>query len=438
MSYQKAYDYYGPFPRGRTLNAYERARPHPNSRDLYEGLNKESVGVIPKPTLDNLVSRQDIQPKNLTYLGSYNWIEATVPSIIVPGSPRVWVDRPLAISVALDHGYNFVDQNGHRMGSRTLFPLIRAVQDVESQSGIEGEDKFDWSSVDFVTDRNGLRKLLRWINAAPGDPPRDFRIDTQLAGSKTVLVNRWEQITKEQPGTRRSYGFNFEETMTVPSPGCERGTGHHRIVTYDFDGLKLVVRFEVDACLPSDDPESKTIRKPHIDNDDDDDDTALLGALSGLFIGASSHSTTMSSPSPLTSADLKMFRAGTQVPDSNLLEMTTRSEISAANFDWGDAYPQLYFSQTPNHYLAVHRNGTFFSIAKRRIGERDLVAIESRAQPGFRQLKEILGEIQAMVKKGGTGGRISLVCKDGVLKVHERTSKESCLPEDSLALFKRG
>jgi len=118
------------------------------------------------------------------------------------------------------------------MGSRTLFPLIRAVQDVESQLETEEEEKFDWSSVDFVTDRNGLRKLLRWINAVPGDPPRDFRIDMELAGSKTVLLNRWEQITKEQPGTRRSYGFNFEEAMTVPGPGCERGTGYHRIIAY--------------------------------------------------------------------------------------------------------------------------------------------------------------------------------------------------------------
>jgi hypothetical protein len=132
----------------------------------------------------------------------------------------------------VDHGYNFVDQNGHRMGPRTLLPLIRAVQDVESQSGTKEKDRFDWSSVDFVTDRNGLRKLLRWANHASGDPPRDFRIDLQLAGPKTVLMNRWEQVTKEQPGTRRSYGFNFEEAMTISAPGCERGTGYHRIVTY--------------------------------------------------------------------------------------------------------------------------------------------------------------------------------------------------------------
>lgn len=132
----------------------------------------------------------------------------------------------------MDHGYNFVDQNGHRMGPRTLLPLIRAVQDVESQSGTKEKDQFDWPSVDFITDRNGLRKLLKWANYASGDPPRDFRIDLQLAGSKTVLMNRWEQITKEQPGTRRSYGFNFEEAMTTSVPGCERGTGYHRIVTY--------------------------------------------------------------------------------------------------------------------------------------------------------------------------------------------------------------
>lgn len=197
----------------------------------------------------------------------------------------------------------------------------------------------------------------------------------------------------------------------------------------DFDGLKMVVRFEVDACLP---PEPKATR----DIDDDDPDSSLLGAMSGLSIGTRSKSTTTPSPSPLSSTDLKIIRAGAQVPQSNLLEMTTRSEISAANFDWGDAYPQLYFSQTPIHHLAVHRSGTFFSIAKRKIGKNDLVAVESEAQTGFGKLRKLLGEIQTTVKKGGASRRISLVCQDGILKVHERDSKERCLPEDLLALFK--
>ena len=197
----------------------------------------------------------------------------------------------------------------------------------------------------------------------------------------------------------------------------------------------MVVRFEVDACLPSEDSNPKTTKKR--DADDEDPEDALLGALSGLSIGASARRSTKSTSSPLTSTDLKIFRAGTKVPQSSLIEMTTRSEISAAKFDWGDAYPQLYLSQTPYHHLAVHRGGTFFSIAKRQIGKNDLIAIESRAQLGFKKLRKVLREIQTRVKEGGAGGRISLVCKDGILKVHEKTSKESCLPEDLLALFER-
>jgi hypothetical protein len=196
----------------------------------------------------------------------------------------------------------------------------------------------------------------------------------------------------------------------------------------------MVVRFEVDACLPSEDTSPGAIKKPHVDEDEDEEE-AFFKALSGLSIGTTARSNTMSTPSPLTSAQLKIFRAGTKVPQPNLIEMTTRSEISVANFDWGDAYPQLYLSQTPSHYLAVHRAGRFSSITKRSIGKDDLVAIESKAQPGFKNLRKVLGEIQTRVKEGGEDERISLVCKDGVLKVHERTSEESCLPEDSLALF---
>jgi hypothetical protein len=90
---------------------------------------------------------------------------------------------------------------------------------------------FDWSTIDFVTDRNGLRKLLRWI----GTPhPKEFRIDTQLAGKRTVLLNRWEKRTRESLEGRKysTYGFSFEKASTKPAPNCEESTGYHRIVKY--------------------------------------------------------------------------------------------------------------------------------------------------------------------------------------------------------------
>lgn len=86
-----------------------------------------------------------------------------------------------------------------------------------------------WKSVDFLTDRNGLRKILRWTQHASG---RDFRIDTQLVGEKTVVLNRCEYSTIQYM-KGNSYGFNFEKVTTVPmSPATQHAEGHHRIVTY--------------------------------------------------------------------------------------------------------------------------------------------------------------------------------------------------------------
>lgn len=99
---------------------------------------------------------------------------------------------------------------------------MTAVNRVSTQN----KEIFDWASVDFVTDRNNLRKLLRWI----GGPVNDFRIDVQLAG-KTIMLNRWENRYQEQM-SGKTYGFNFELASTKAAPGCEKSTGHHRIVQY--------------------------------------------------------------------------------------------------------------------------------------------------------------------------------------------------------------
>ncbi len=87
----------------------------------------------------------------------------------------------------------------------------------------------DWPSVDFVVDRNNLRKLLRWINGARSRQGT-FRMDMQLAGNRTVLLNRWEQSDRMySPG---GYGFSFETATTTPVEGCELGVCYDRIVKY--------------------------------------------------------------------------------------------------------------------------------------------------------------------------------------------------------------
>ena len=129
------------------------------------------------------------------------------------------------MSVPLDSGVDFIDQNGHRMKKLTLLPLIEAVQDLTDQ-GVT--PKVDWPSVDFVTDRSRLRKLLSWT-AGLSDK---WRIDTELAGAKTVLLSGHAPVTKMTGGISTSYGFNFEEASTYPVPGLGDEPSHHRIIAY--------------------------------------------------------------------------------------------------------------------------------------------------------------------------------------------------------------
>ena len=131
----------------------------------------------------------------------------------------------MPIRVPVDSGLNFIHQNGHRMGNFEMLPLIRAVQDTTDQ-GVT--PKFDWSSVDIVTDRGRLRKLIAWATGLSDT----WRIDTQLAGTSTVLLTGSAPVTKETSGHSTSYGFNFEEAATYPAPGLEDETGHCRVVSY--------------------------------------------------------------------------------------------------------------------------------------------------------------------------------------------------------------
>jgi hypothetical protein len=128
-------------------------------------------------------------------------------------------------NVKPDVGIVPVDQNSLRMPSAALLPLIVAVNE---KSKDEGSDPFPWNTMDLITGRNSLRKLVRWII---GGEIKEFRMDAQLAGEKTVLLSRWEKRTREEL-SGRTYGFNFEKATTAPAPGCEQSSGHHRIITY--------------------------------------------------------------------------------------------------------------------------------------------------------------------------------------------------------------
>lgn len=199
------------------------------------------------------------------------------------------------------------------------------------------------------------------------------------------------------------------------------------------DGLAIVVRFEVDACIPRIQPKvTKTASSKTSGNVDD-----LSDLLSGLKVSSAPDTTPNSTQTSTTSgSDITIVRGGYEVPQNAIMELTTRSERNVVNLDWNENFPQLFLSQTTQHALGVHFRGEFRRIETRKIDSTEMKRIEEACQPNFKQLRKMLKVIQDLVVEHGQRGRLSLVCQGGVLKVYERSSQASCLPDDVMDRFK--
>jgi hypothetical protein len=287
-----------------------------------------------------------------------------------------------------------------------LIPIFAAIDDLH-------KGQYEYTKLDLVTDRNNLRKLLRW---ATGDGDT-FRIDIERAG-QTCLFTRCEEKDSEHVIGFKGFGHEYEKAATRFAPGCEKATGHHRIIsivrqclspfdwlasdsppTKNFGGLKILLRFEVDACMGS--------------SDFDD----LASAFSGLDVTpAIPLSTGTSSVMPGISVIHTTPR--TLVAQSSLIELKTRA--SHRPLDWTETYPQLYLSQTAYLYLAKHTKGNFGAVEKIKLAGDSMKVYAKQAEGGMVKLKAVLDQVLEVVRKESDGVGLSLVSVGGKLMLYKR------------------
>ncbi|CAM9757034.1 unnamed protein product, partial [Discosporangium mesarthrocarpum] len=186
-------------------------------------------------------------PSDYRVIASYNWDITSRPGdprIIIPGSPR-WLSLDSMRSrftLQKDKGYATVDENHYRMKPGSpMAPLFRAVEVCEPD--------FEWGSVDIVTDRNNLRKLLRfcgtpgWRASSAEDP---FQIFMSIRDNGPLVLTRSEVCDHAPP---RGYGHNFEKKMTKATKRSPKNAGSYRtIVQWKIGNLNIIVRNEVDTC----------------------------------------------------------------------------------------------------------------------------------------------------------------------------------------------
>ena len=234
-------------------------------------------------------------------------------------------------------------------------------------------------------------------------------------------------------------------------------------------GLKMIIRFEVDACLPTETSTARTTKtrtsdtkrsgrkSPELNLDEIAESFGNMDLRTSPRVPTSPTTTTTtssSSPAPSsTSPALNIIRAGTQVPQESLLEVASRSKYFIDQLDWNELYPQLAISQTPGLRLGVHERGTFTEMREMQVGGDGGVGVgasgvlppaleaqkrETAAQ--FVRLSRLLEEVQeiAIARGAGPAHSFSLVCEGGKLQVYARKDlTKSCLPANVRARFSR-
>lgn len=212
-----------------------------------------------------------------------------------------------------------------------------------------------------------------------------------------------------------------------------------KVFVQDFCGLKLLVRFQVDACLPThSDSATSEIGEGRDDSPSatgaaDSHSKDLADALAGLNI-QTNPSETDEKPPHSQSPPLTIIPSGTEMPQNSMIEITTRNAMRIAEMDWRELFIQLYLSASPHFYLGVHQRGYFTEVQKKSLYEDQRFVKERRgAEASLKKLGKVLKRIQELVREHGKGKKLSLVCRsaDGMesLKVYEQKTDDGELPE---------
>jgi hypothetical protein len=228
--------------------------------------------------------------------------------------------------------------------------------------------------VGLITDRNSLRKIYGLYTPDAMYGPKPFMIDAQKIGN-VVIFSRWEDPEMKKPHAPHPHCYSKSHELATMEQQLERVVSCHRMVRYEFGGIDMIVRFELDAVTEA----APRFTKTNDSLADAMQDTSVKGTLLPLPRYTQSKAGPSIYRTPYPSPSLSSF-----------IERKTRS--SQGELDYIDIYGQLIFSQTPQLYVARHTRGNFTSLEKVSLGEGKLRDIAQSTQG-------IMGKVAGMIKE---------------------------------------
>ena len=361
------------------------------------------LAEIPFSSLEAMSLPLQARITEFRHLASYNWIESPIATIAVPGSPAKWSPPNGPTRLRKDTGDFYTAQNAARHPESPLEPLFRAL--------LLADPLVDLRSVDIVTDRNNIRKLLSFVEPSTArNGVKDFSIGVEVVG-KTALFSREENEVHEYiaPGDFRGYGHEFEKTYTQ----CQihGSTGHHRISAYHFGGLSFLVRSTIDGYVP----------RPSKGETGTCTTSNLADELSSLALSEAPASCLWAG------SELRVRMEGETIPAEQCLEVKTR--VAHKPLGMQDVMPQIWASQTPKLVRAYHSRGLFHPPAVEDVSE-DMKRWENDNQGTLRKLAAVIARILGVARLHGKPIQVKYTVADNQLVLRGNGSEKKMLPKD--------
>ncbi|GAW25046.1 putative geranylgeranyl pyrophosphate synthetase [Rosellinia necatrix] len=310
---------------------------------------------------------------NCKYAASYSMSDEKPLNVIIPGQPAAWRPIPLPCSLPGDRGDYMRDQNGARFPNHPIQPAVQALFVLN--------EAFDPSQIDIMGCASTLGDVLRFASAIESS----FRFDVEVIGDTLFLIrNCKDEVIPDVKG----YGHSFLDAFTSKGLGSGKIKSHQRVVSYDFAGLKCLVRFECDSYVTNHQGRDTHVTQPKFN------------------------------PSPLPSDAIIIQKSGVIVPQYSVAEIKTKSE-AIGEIQKSDHLPRLWVRQIPYFITAYHTRGTFQDVRVEDIRE-ELFEWEAQHQGRLKRFATILRQLTTEVKRAS---HVKLeICRTGTgpLQLRER------------------
>ncbi|KAI1641883.1 uncharacterized protein F4817DRAFT_28941 [Daldinia loculata] len=372
-------------------------------------MSSKVIAKISPSDLQGLDAPPTASITDVKYLSSYNWIESPKPTIAVPGSPALWSAPKVPQRLKKDTGLIYIAQNAARHPDSPLEPLFRALYITDPS--------FDIQSVDVVTDRNNIRKLLTFIDpTASRNGLEEFTINIEV-NKNTAIFSRDETATHEfiGPNEFRGFGHEFEKACTTNK--IVGSTGHHRIISYRFGGLSIIVRHETDGYVDTKTgPSSSSTSKEQSPVD-----------LTSVFESLSLSPTNSNAGNATKGSKLVVQQDGQAVPLNSTLEIKTR--VSHKPLEIREVAPQLWVSQTPRLVRAYHQRGVF-QVPTVEDVTAQIKRWEQDNQRHLRKLAALIRKIVNIVKDCNESVTLRYDARERKLILSKLSTPKKMLPQD--------